>query len=225
MSLARTGLGISLALFLSACGEASARFDVKHEPDFPPSKPTVSVFGVFRNGRLDAEVSGQVGPRLAAALGQRSCGVAYGGVLSREDPEFTATLEEHAQTDGVTDELLEKVAPLAGGELILVLSMQGEAKVRSLSVAEINGNTGPQASMRGAPMRRAYVPSRMRGLSAPGLAVKATLYSVKQRRSVARVTMSYDGPTMDDAINRLAAELGQVLPGASCQPWRVDVKR
>ena len=221
MSMVRSLLGATLALLAVSCGEASARFEVKHEPDFNRTAPTVSVFGVFRNGRLDAETSGLIGPRLSAALGQRSCGVAFGGVLSRENPDLAASLEDEAKTDGITDDLLEKVAPLAGGDLILVLSMQGEAKLRSLSVAEMDGNSGPQASMRGAPRRRADIPSRMRGLSDGGLTIKASLYSVKLRRSVARVGMKYDGPSLDDAVSRLSEELGTLMPGATCRPWKV----
>lgn len=204
-----------------SCSESSASFDVKYAPGFSPDRATVSVLGVFRNGRMDAESWAQLGPAISGALGRPRCEVAYGGELAQRSPELYAAIEDGARDSGITDELLEKVAPLAEGDLILVISVHGEAKTRSLSASDVDpvGAAGPQGSMRGrAPRSRLPSPGGARRTSLDGgLGIAASLYSIRLHRSVARMSMAYEGPSLEDAVSRFAGELGKVVPGSTCR--------
>ena len=51
------------------------------------------------------------------------------------------------------------------------------------------------------------------------LEVSASLYSVRQKRSVALLAMRYDGQSLDEALQRMSTRLGVALPGATCGGW------
>jgi hypothetical protein len=116
-----------VALLPIACAESSSRVELKYASDFRPGSTTVSVFGTFRNGQMDPEFGALLAPAINTAFGPGRCEVAYGSELSRRDPELYAALGEQAKAEGVSDELLEKVAPMSQGELLLVVSVHGVA--------------------------------------------------------------------------------------------------
>jgi len=49
--------------------------------------------------------------------------------------------------------------------------------------------------------------------------MSASLFSVRDHRSVGLVSMQYSGPSVDDAVSKLAAKLGVELPGSTCSGW------
>ncbi len=215
----------SLALFLLAgatsCGESSASTSVKYASDFRPGATTVSMFGTFRDGRLDQEFGALVGPALASSFGRHRCETAYGAELAHRNADLYNALDEQAKSDGITDELLGKVAPMAEGALILVVSVHGAAAPRSFGGAEVDpGAMGPQASARGAPRNRIPAGALRRYGAKGGLVMTASFYSVRLGRGVARMTMNYEGPSVEDAVRRFGEELAKVVPGSTCRGFR-----
>jgi hypothetical protein len=49
--------------------------------------------------------------------------------------------------------------------------------------------------------------------------MSASLFSVRDHKSVGLVSMAYSGPSVDDAVSKLAARLGIELAGSSCAGW------
>src|SRR4051794_37321988 len=141
---------IALALGAASC-EEGAQFNVKYAPGFAEGRTTISVFGVFREGRMNPETWAQIGGPLSASFGEARCDVAYGEALQRADPELFAALDEEARSNGITDELLARVARDAVGEVIMIVSVHGRAGLPApgLEGAEPPpvGNTRP--TMRG----------------------------------------------------------------------------
>lgn len=210
-----------LALGLGACAESSASVDVKYAPDFRPGATTVSVFGAFRNGRMDQEFGALVGPALASAFGHHRCESAWGAELAHRNQDLYTAIEEQAKSEGVNDDLLEKVAPNAEGELLLVVTAHGAAAPRSFGGAEVDpGTMGPQATARGAPRNRIPAGALRRYGAKGGLVMTASFYSVRLRRGVARMSMTYEGPSAEDAVTHFAAELAKVVPGSTCRGFR-----
>lgn len=211
-----------VALLPIACAESSSRVELKYASDFRPGSTTVSVFGTFRNGQMDPEFGALLAPAINTAFGPGRCEVAYGSELSRRDPELYAALGEQAKAEGVSDELLEKVAPMSQGELLLVVSVHGVAAPRSFGGVELDPTRmGPQASSRGAPRSRVPPAGSLRRIgSAGGLVITASFYAVRFHRAVARMSMTYEGPSAEDAATHFATELAKVVPGSTCKGFR-----
>jgi hypothetical protein len=53
--------------------------------------------------------------------------------------------------------------------------------------------------------------------------ISASLYSVRERRSVALVALRYSGASLDDALTKFGAKLGHTLPQMQCVGWNWDV--
>jgi hypothetical protein len=51
------------------------------------------------------------------------------------------------------------------------------------------------------------------------LEVALSLYSVQGKRSVGQVTMQYDGTNLDEALQKMAARVGIMLPATVCAGW------
>ena len=49
--------------------------------------------------------------------------------------------------------------------------------------------------------------------------VSASVYSVSLKRPVGFVSMQYDGPSLEDALQRMSKRLGLVLPSSRCGGW------
>ena len=44
--------------------------------------------------------------------------------------------------------------------------------------------------------------------------------ALRLRRGVARMSMTYEGPSAEDAVTHFAAELAKVVPGSTCRGFR-----
>jgi len=74
-SAALACLGIAVA-----CSEDETQFQVRFAPDFAKSQARVSILGVFRDGRMNAETWDELGPRLSAPFGgsaNASCPIGF----------------------------------------------------------------------------------------------------------------------------------------------------
>ena len=216
-------LGIALGLATASCAEGSADFHARYEPGFAAGPRTISVFGVFHEGRMSPEAWTQLGPRLSAVLGQKSCEVGYGYQLANADPALYAAVDESVRDEGITEELLERFAAKAEGEMILVLSFNGHTTIGG-GIDDGSGNrptaSAPLPGGGRSPRGRGYKGPAGRGARMSALGPSGTLFSVRRRRSVARLNMVYSGSNLDDAIGKFVARLGEVIPGSTCRGWR-----
>ena len=202
---------------MGCTGDAS--YDVRYATAYKPPR-TVSVFGVFRDGRMNPEAWDAIGSRLSAPLGGASCDIAIGAKLQLEAPTVLAALDDTTRASGVTDEILGEFAPMAKAETILVFTIAG----RPPQPLPDKPGTGaaPAAS-------RFSTGRRMRGNNGPPAAgprvdrnvfeISASLYSVKTKESVGVIGMSYEGQSVEDAFQKFAAKLSAELPGTRCAGW------
>ena len=121
-------LSLLVASAVAACttpGEGQPQINISPAPD--ANKPdSVSVFGIFRNGRMSPEAWEYFGQALSTPFSQGICKAAYDVVFADAHPELAAALDNYTKENGVSDELLEKFAPLAKGDTILLIAIDGQ---------------------------------------------------------------------------------------------------
>lgn len=215
----------ALLLLAATAGCDGASFNANYAPGFTPgaAHPGVSILGVFREGRFSQESWGILGAPISASLGQPLCETGFGDKLQRADPELYARIDEDVRANGVTDELLAQLASKTDGELLVTLSVLGRVDLARVA-AEGPETPAVGTGARNAPVGGGRTRGRTRGPSAGrvefnGLELSASLFSVKQRRSVGRLSMRYAGTSLDEALKLFAARLGAELPGSPCRPW------
>jgi len=110
-----------------ACAEENAQLDAKPAaaPVFSKDETTVSVFGLFRDGRLSPDSWEKLGPALSAPFGKALCDSAYTAHLENADPALSSVIDDYAKENGITDELLDQFASLAEGKVILAFTVLG----------------------------------------------------------------------------------------------------
>lgn len=214
---------LAALLAATSCAEGSANFRVRSEPGFVSGPTTISLLGVFHEGRMNRETWAQIGPPLSATLGQRACEVAYGDRLGSEDPELYAAIDESVKSEGITEELLARVAPSAQGDLILVVSLNGSTTIsRGVEAGSAQSAGGVPQPGAGARMRNSRAPGGPQGRGAvlSEIEIAGTLFSARTHHPVARLDMAYSGSNLDDAIGRFVRRIGELVPGSSCRGWR-----
>ena len=135
-------LGVCLSMLatsaLAACAtteEGQPQVAVAPAPD--PAKPeSVSVFGIFRNGRMSPEAWEDFGKALSMPFGEGICKAAYDVVFADANPALAAAIDDFTKENGVSDELLAKFAPLAKGDTILLVAMDGQLPKPTAASAE-----------------------------------------------------------------------------------------
>jgi hypothetical protein len=106
-------------------GEGQPEVNVVPAPD--ATKPeSVSVFGIFRNGRMSPEAWEDLGKVLSTPFSGGICKAAYDVLFTDANPQLADAIDEYTKENGVSDELLEKFAPLAGGDTILFIAIDGQ---------------------------------------------------------------------------------------------------
>jgi hypothetical protein len=221
----RTLLALAPLGLACACGDTDAQYAVRYAPDYHRGASTVSVFGVFKDGRVNPDSWQDLGPVLSSPFGG-SCPVGDGPELATRDLALSQAIDDYAREDGVTDTLLEQLAPAAQGEMILVFTVSGQPPKRQAVATESGPSAAPvtqsnaMGGRRGPGMGR---PTRSGLLFTPhqqlAFELSASLFSVQAHHSVAQVTLQYSGDSAEDALNKFAAKLREALPGASCRGW------
>ena len=212
-----------LVLAATASCDGGAQFNANYAPGFTPGAARgVSIVGVFREGRLSQESWGMLGAPISAPLGQRLCEVAFGDRLQSVHPELYARIDEDVRANGVTDELLTQLAPKTDGELLVTISVLGRVELGRLPAE--SPEPPPGGGARGASVGGGHTRGRGRGgsprqVAFSGLELSASMFSVKQHRSVGRLSMRYGGSNIDEALKLFAGRLGAEMPGATCRPW------
>ena len=118
-------LAICAVAACATSGDGQPQFTVTRATDFSQGK-TVSVFGIFRNGRLGPEAWDDFGAELSVPFSQKVCEAAYTRDLANTKPDLTSAVDDYAKENGVSDELLDRFAPLAKGDTIMVIAMTGQ---------------------------------------------------------------------------------------------------
>lgn len=228
-------LGV-LCAALGACAGSGSQLQVEYAPDFKPGAHTLSVLGVYRDGRMSDETWSEIGPKFAAALGSSHCPAAYGSELLQKQPELYEAVEDYARSEGVTDGLLGQLAAAAAGDTIVLLTMNGEVTAPSNRHASTPKHgagptqAGTSSGWGGGAGRRnrgrhtgrrqnSANTSAVQGESGDALELSALLYSVRQHQSVASIGMRYTGTNLDEALTALSAELQRSVAGSSCLGW------
>jgi hypothetical protein len=221
----------TLIAIMVACDEGDVHFTTNFASDFTPGRHTVSVLGVYKDGRMSSSGWETLAPHVAPALGASRCDVGY-NTLASSNGALADAIDEYARADGPTDDLLTQISPAAKGDLVLVLTFAGKLPQRGPTDA---GAQRP-AAMQPAAGGRAGGRGRHGGALTGGrskserpvdtdvLDVSASLYSITQARSIALLAMQYSGASLDEAMTKFAAKLAQSFPGTLCVGWNWDVK-
>jgi hypothetical protein len=215
-------LALALALTISGCGDGS--FSVQRTAAFPPSGATLSVFGVYKDGRMSPESWDTLRPRLTPILGASPCETGYPEAVNASSPELGTAIDDYTRANGVTEDLLEQLAPMAKGDLIVLVMMTGRPHTGPDTSQPAPAPTAPPARTGS---RRGYQgvgPARSQAATERGaFEMAASLYSVKTHRSVGAVSMRYTGSSLEEALDSFATHLAEELPRASCGGWNADV--
>jgi hypothetical protein len=207
----------ALACALLGCQTGDSRFRTKLASGFNASPHTVSILGVYRDGRMSSDSWGGLSTRISGALGSGLCSAALTEPFDTERPALWSAIDEATRESGPTDDFLAQIAPAAQGDLILVLTIAGRLPVREI-VTVIPKARDPKAKPGERPSRDLSV-----------FDLSAQFYSVPRRESVAAVELEYTGTSTDEALTQFAAKLGEVVPHMACGGWtwegRVDPDR
>jgi len=229
---------ILLTAILATCAGCAptTEFATKYASDFRRDGRTVSVFGVYKDGRMNAEAWSYAAPLFSTALGGGPCESLYGDVLLPNDRSVAEAVDDDARADGVTDALLDLLAPAATGEAVLVVTIAGRLPTtRAPNMSSPASASAPSPNPRGLGQRGAGGVSggglspvasggpRVSYGSQDALEVSAALFSVREHRTVARVVMTYTGKNADEAMASFIVKLRAELPGMKCQPWNREV--
>jgi len=129
---------------LAACattGEGQPAVNIVSASD--PAKPeSVSVFGVFRNGRMSPEGWEDFGKVLSAPFSNGICKAAFDVVFNDASRELADAIDDYTKENGVSDELLEKFAPFAKGDTMVLIAMDGQLP----KLAAVSAGQPPQAA-------------------------------------------------------------------------------
>jgi hypothetical protein len=206
-------------LMLGAACASELGLRVEQAPEFTPqSGAKISVFGVFRDGRMDEKAWLPLEPKLAEAFGgKRTCELGYGKRLRDGDNALLHQVDHLVRENGIDDDVLEKVAPAAQGDFILVLMLykkvpelhDGGVRMRAVATPMGMGRRGGRAPSRYAP---AVDDEHVFELS-------ASLFSRAAHKLVAQVDLRYTGEDLDAAMAGFAKKLETVVPGATCAGW------
>jgi hypothetical protein len=211
---ARAGTVALLLSTLAGCAGEDVELATFVTPGFPAGSPhTISVFGVFRDGRMNEHSWDELAPKLASMLGPEPCPAAYGAELLTEDGALAAAIDDYSRNYGVTDPLLDELAKAAKGDLVLVLIIAGAVRTKHSEAERPRPAPGPGAAR----MRRTTYARAPRADS--GFEVTASLFSPKQHEIVAALTLHYAGPSEDAAIAKIANRWAELFPRTTCETW------
>jgi hypothetical protein len=217
------------------CGFNDATYATSYAPGLRREGQTVSVFGVYKDGRMSAEEWSELGPRFSTALGGALCESLHGDVLLANDRAAADAVDDNARADGVTDPLLDLFAPAAPADAILVFTVAGRLPTtRPPTIVDQPGLSSPRnprgmgargAGTAGGGISRVESGGRTTSSgSLDALDMSARLYSVREHHTVAVVALTYTGKSLDEAIAGFIVKLRAELPGMTCKAWNRDVR-
>jgi hypothetical protein len=216
---------LAIALAATACAEES--FTVQYAPGFNHARKHISVFGVQRDGLMSRSGWAALGPGLSAPFNeQQACDVAFSEQVFNEVPALASAVDSYVRANGVTDRLLDQLAPAARGDTIMLVTIAGRAR---LPGRDLGG---------GSPMQRAN-PGMGRGRGGQGMGggmmpvgrepenvgnadpfeVSALLFSIREHQTTAVVKMGYTGTSSQQALSEFKQRLEAEFPSSTCSGW------
>jgi hypothetical protein len=227
MRFACSVFALGLALF--SCGGDEA-YSVKYASDYTRAPGKLAFLGIFKDGRMNSDYWDQLGPKLTLPYAGAPCAAGYTNELVVQNAELSTAIDDYARANGITDDLLEKLAPMTDGDLIVVITMSGQppqvvagtGSSREVLPPPSSGPRGYNARRGGRGPSSTY--EGVRGTDQNAFAVSASLYSIKMRRSVGVIGMSYTGPNIDVAMGAFSDKMRDELAGSRCAKWSWDAK-
>jgi hypothetical protein len=228
---ARFWLGL-LPLLVSAC--ANTTFKVEHAPNVHEPLQRIATFGVERDGVLHRDGWGALGPGAPAPFNAQYCDVAFGEATFAARPALAQALDNYVRTNGVTDELLARLAPASQSDAILFVVISGQTPVsgglppqmQGMRGGAVGGGAGGGGSRggggggRGRGNRGADASSgSSSAVGGDGLYASAWLYSVREHHNVARLDMRYTGASASQGLRAFRDRVEQEFPQAHCVNW------
>jgi hypothetical protein len=215
-------LVLPLAIVTAACGDDS--FHVQHAAEFPKGGgATLSVFGVYKDGRLAPEGWDPLRTHLTPLFGATTCEPGYPDILTPSGAPVLQAVDDYSRANGVTDELLDRLSASAKGDLVLLITETGRPGVH------VDNSNAPASS--GPPTLRAG--GRRGGATQAGpkkpvpeastFEMVGLVFSVHAHKTVAAIRMTYAGASMDDALQAFMERLGSELPRSTCAGWKSDL--
>ncbi len=224
---------LSLILAGAACVKDPMQFSAQYASGFTRDGLAVSVFGVFKDGRMSADSWDHLGPALSMPHGPSTCKTGYGKDLASANPALSSALDDYSRANGITEELLDRIGPLAQGDVILVITMAGHPP-RPMAGADAGASkgVGAQSSGQGGQGGGSGRHRRQQGSSthrandavADVFQMSASFFSVRLHQSVAVVNMTYSGPSLDEAVKAFADRLQDAVPHSRCGGWNWEAQ-
>jgi hypothetical protein len=210
-------------LLATSCAAGDAEFNITRAPGFVGGPGSVSVFGVFKSGRMSPEYWDRIGSVISNAFGHDKCEAVYGERLQNEDSQLFSKIDDDTKENGITDGLLAQMATRAVGGYILSMSAYGELRDESHAKSALQRSAqssgGSPRAMRNRGGMGAHQ-ARSEAVDQTGLQMSVTLFSIEARGFVAKVEMRYTGSSIDDAAAKLADRVRVVMPNLTCAGWR-----
>jgi hypothetical protein len=211
-------------LAFGACGEPG--FTAKFAPGYSPAGKHISVFGIKRDGLMNRAGWAALGPNLSPAFNGNACDVAYGETMFSEVPALAAEIDDYVRANGVSDELLAELAPIAKGDTIMLLTIAGHPLLPPADLGSaVQGAKAPgtHSRKRGGAGANPANSDKTTSTHHDPFDVSATFYSIADHRSVAFVELSYDGSKIEEALSEFRNNLEQKFPGSTCSGWDWNV--
>jgi hypothetical protein len=218
--LARFGLLASVLTLLDACAGEDAQLTVHVTPEAQAAAPhPISVFGVFRDGRMSSKGWDDFAPRLGV-LGLEPCGAVYDADLVTNDSALVSAIDDYTRNYGITDSLLTAFGPSAKADLILVIVVSGAIPSKHASSESEPPRAVPGPMYRSP--RASYAPRAAPRRDLGALEISASLFSTRLHATVAAVALRYTGRSENEAIAKIDAKLKDVFPQGSCAGWDLE---
>ncbi len=210
-------LGVAGAL--TSC--ADENIQVNYAADYARAPATISFLGLFKDGRVNSEAWDPVNEAIDRHLHGYPCAPLYSNDLTAKNPDLAAAIDDFTRANGVGDELLDKLAPMAKGDLIGIIVMAGQPPqvIDSGATAPIenSGNSNRRGRMGGT-----RGGSRGPVTDKNAFELSVSLYSIKTHKPVGQISMSYVGKTVEDALAKFQQRFSAETAGSSCGGWNVD---
>jgi uncharacterized membrane protein YgcG len=225
----------TLALSMLGC-VGDTQFNVQYAPGANRKGARISVFGIKRDGLLSPSGWDALSHELSAPFGAKRCAVAYSDDLISSHALLAEALDSYVRENGVTDELLNKLAPAAQGDTILLVTSAGRPRSASNNSAGAGrGGPGGGRGMGGGGGRGMGMGGGgRRGGGSPGIQslssdtadhaedyqLTAMFFSVAEHKTVGLIELSYSGTSSEQAIAAFRSRLESEFSGAACSGWR-----
>lgn len=178
----------ALLFLATSCAGANPSVRVEAADGFvPPRSATVSIFGVFRDGRMSEAAWQPLSEQISLALGQQECDTGWGSEMRADAPELATSVDSETRELGVTDALLARLAPQALGDFVMTLLVYRAAPSGGSAAVTRSSTVPPRARVggmggRGRRFRAAAGGQPSAEAEAHVFELSGSLYSVRQKR-------------------------------------------